>query len=587
MASTRSAARRPQFPGETAPAPRGLRRWAGALVAAVLAAASACNCDAPCTPGCPAAGDTRCQGAQVETCGAGATACLAWSAPAPCGHQQTCTGTTCAACPAATACPQAGTTRCSGPQVETCATDATGCLAWSTPAPCGNQQTCTGTACAACPGANACASAGLTRCSGLQFETCVAGADGCLAWAAPASCGSQQYCAGGACTACALATSCADAGAGATRCASDTEVETCGADPNGCLAWSAPASCGGTRLCSGASCAALYLYAAGSASGTFGFSLDPTTGALAELPGSPYAAPGNRVLGHPSGRFLYVSDENTAKVAAYALHADGSLSPVGTALATGGQPEAPAISPDGRYLYLGCVSGGGTGVYAIDPATGGLTAAPLLAWGNYNHGVAFHPSGGYVYVSRNNANDVTRFAYDAGTGVASDPRTLAAAGGYHAAIDPQGRFLYVSDWDKGGNRVSSYSLSPTDGTLTRVGDFLTGGATPAGVAVTADGRHLYVVNYGSGTLSGFSVGGGADAGALTPVSGSPFAVAPAGAVWELSVDPRGKFVFVGHGGGLSAFVIDPATGSLSDGGVLSVRTSTTTVGASTVVPVPQ
>jgi hypothetical protein len=43
-----------------------------------------------CTSSCAAASLTRCSGAEVETCTTQADGCLAWSAPAPCASPQTC-----------------------------------------------------------------------------------------------------------------------------------------------------------------------------------------------------------------------------------------------------------------------------------------------------------------------------------------------------------------------------------------------------------------------------------------------------------------------------------------------------------------
>jgi hypothetical protein len=104
---------------------------------------------------------------------------------------------------------------------------------------------------------DACPSSGATQCSGTQLETCQAGADGCLAWSAPAACPAGQACSP-AISSCVVVCTSACPSSGATRC-SGTQVQTCTAGTNGCLAWSAAASCPGALACDAGlnACAAL------------------------------------------------------------------------------------------------------------------------------------------------------------------------------------------------------------------------------------------------------------------------------------------------------------------------------------------
>ncbi|MGZ6141847.1 MAG: hypothetical protein ACXWLM_00855, partial [Myxococcales bacterium] len=60
-----------------------------------------------CTNACDTSGGTRCSGPQVQTCQAGASGCLAWSAAANCPNAQTCNAATNACAAACTdACTQ-------------------------------------------------------------------------------------------------------------------------------------------------------------------------------------------------------------------------------------------------------------------------------------------------------------------------------------------------------------------------------------------------------------------------------------------------------------------------------------------------
>jgi DNA-binding beta-propeller fold protein YncE len=152
-------------------------------------------------------------------------------------------------------------------------------------------------------------------------------------------------------------------------------------------------------------------------------------------------------------------------------------------------------------------------------------------------------------------------------------------------MDPLGRFLFVSGWQEGGgNLVSSYRRSSTDGTLTLVGDYPTGGGNPAGVAVTPDGRFVYVVNYLSGTISGFSIAAGT--GVLTAVTGSPFTIGAG--LWELAIDPSGRYLYAGQAEFMTSYAIDLTSGVLRPLRTpLPVRAANASVGATVVVEAPQ
>jgi hypothetical protein len=93
-----------------------------------------------CADDCTTAGETRCNGSQVETCGDyDADSCLEWSAPNNCPVAgESCVGTSCQA-PCTDDCSAMGATQCLGVQVQTCGNyDADSCLEWSQTAACPN-----------------------------------------------------------------------------------------------------------------------------------------------------------------------------------------------------------------------------------------------------------------------------------------------------------------------------------------------------------------------------------------------------------------------------------------------------------------
>src|SRR5436309_2243058 len=58
-------------------------------------------------------------------------------------------------------------------------------------------------------------------------------------------------------------------------------------------------------------------------------SVDAATGALAAVPGSPFATPQNPGSGvvHPNGKFAYVSAAATGQIVAFNIGANGALTP--------------------------------------------------------------------------------------------------------------------------------------------------------------------------------------------------------------------------------------------------------------------
>jgi YVTN family beta-propeller protein len=69
------------------------------------------------------------------------------------------------------------------------------------------------------------------------------------------------------------------------------------------------------------------------------------------------------------------------------------------------------------------------------------------------------------------------------------------------SVTPDGRHIYVTN---GG----SDSVSVIDTATNRVTATILAGSRPFGVALTPDGRHAYVTNYGSSSVSVIDTGGG-------------------------------------------------------------------------------
>jgi YVTN family beta-propeller protein len=217
----------------------------------------------------------------------------------------------------------------------------------------------------------------------------------------------------------------------------------------------------------------------------------------------------------------------------------------------------------------------------------GVTVAGMLACGLGSLPVSAQSTFVYVNNEAAAANSISAFSVGTSGALTPVPGSPFATGGsgnggfYYAsngiAATTVGNFLFASDDQS--NDIAAFSINTSTGALTAVPGspfaYGTAGANPYGIAlaVTPDGKFLYVGDGGNGTsgdIWGFSI---ASNGALTPITGSPFAV-PA-SVDGINVTRDGKYLAatlpasaevamfnIGSGGALA-----PVTGSpFSTGG---------------------
>jgi 6-phosphogluconolactonase (cycloisomerase 2 family) len=269
--------------------------------------------------------------------------------------------------------------------------------------------------------------------------------------------------------------------------------------------------------------------------------------------------------------FLYQANL-AGNVSGWELASNGAVasstpggSPPGT-YATGSQSVGVAADPLGRFVYVANLgSGAGVSGFTINPGNGQLTlinGSPFLNVGGWTYfGAAIDPKGRYLYVTRNSHNLLEGFQI-LGTGTLSPVPggswgTGSSPNG--VIVDPTARYVYVANY--GSGTVSAYSIVQNGGNLNALGSVTTGSGNPIALATDPNGKFVYTVNSDSpnGTVSGFQIN--AD-GALTSV-GPPIGVgsSPKG----LAVSPNGAYLFVGNydSGTISRFSINPATGVLT------------------------
>lgn len=110
-----------------------------------------------------------------------------------------------------------------------------------------------------------------------------------------------------------------------------------------------------------------------------GFRIDPGTGTVAEIAGSPFPRGGTGPLGkmriHPNAPFLFCPNPGSADVSVLRIGNDGSLTPVaGSPFTTVANPDTVALSPDGDLVYVSSSLGNGISLFGLDLASGALTS---------------------------------------------------------------------------------------------------------------------------------------------------------------------------------------------------------------------
>jgi len=162
-----------------------------------------------------------------------------------------------------------------------------------------------------------------------------------------------------------------------------------------------------------------------------GYALNGTTGALTPLAGSPFAAAAGvyALTIHPSGAFLYAANTtantNVSSVTAYGIDpSTGALTSIaGSPFASGTGALSVALDPAGKFLYVGNYYDGTISAYTINSSTGALTGvagspfdtgAGVGAKSTYS--VKVDPSGAFLYATNGVQGNVSAFSINSVSG---------------------------------------------------------------------------------------------------------------------------------------------------------------------------
>ena len=330
----------------------------------------------------------------------------------------------------------------------------------------------------------------------------------------------------------------------------------------------------------------------GSSNGVNGLSayqIDPNTGALSAIIGSPFTTGANpfSVAVDRAGKFAYVvnsgSSDGVNGLSAYQIDPNtGALSAIiASESTTGNNPRSVAVSPNGKFAYVANFASttgvNGLSAYTINQTTGALSAIIVSesTTGSQPQSVAVDPNGKFAYVANYGStigvNGLSAYTINPNTGALSaiiGSESTTGSRPISVAVSPNGQFAYVANFASttGVNGLFAYTINQTTGALSAIiVSESTTGSQPRSVTVDPNGKFVYVVNSGSTTgvngLSAYTIN--TNTGALTALSGS--ASTTGDGPISVRVDPTGKFAYVANfdSDGLSAYTINPNTGALS------------------------
>ena len=275
------------------------------------------------------------------------------------------------------------------------------------------------------------------------------------------------------------------------------------------------------------------------------------------------SAPVNVAVDCP--HFGYVTNLDDGTLSLYQVdNASGALVASGSPFGTLASPYSVTTTPDLAFAYVTSFGAGGINAYTLDPTTGVLTANGTDAAGILSYGLAFDTKASFAFLPNFNAGNVSVFAVapvsGALTEIAGSPY-VAGTNPDAVAVTPDGKYVYVTSGL--GGTLYGYAIA-VNGTLMPVPNSpitLSGASALAGLAIDPSGKYLYVGGTGTSKVYGFSI---ADTdGNLTAISGSPFTAAANPS--SVTIHPNGKFVYVANYGGnnVSGYTIAPSTGVLT------------------------
>jgi 6-phosphogluconolactonase (cycloisomerase 2 family) len=324
-------------------------------------------------------------------------------------------------------------------------------------------------------------------------------------------------------------------------------------------------------------------------------------GSLTPLAGSPFSAGGaGSGAGLPSqgaiqtagdGRYELAVDAGSNEVSVLRIAGDGSLDPVPGGVVSSGGVDPVSIAVHDGLVYVanaGAAAPNLTGfqltgnghLIRLSDATVGLPA-------NSQPGdVLFNPTGTKLVTTLINSSQIASYTVGNDGGLhaaAGSPFPAQGVGPFGSAFSPaHPDQLFVSNAHNGAGlgTVSAYD-DGHGGTLFSIGSSPFGDqqTAPCWVAITSDGRYLFAVNTGSGTISRYAI---ADDGQLALLGSTPVSANGGVGAVDPGLSPDGRTLYVNEStiAAVGAFAVHDGNLTEEPGSPVPLPTGATAAGIS-------
>ncbi|WP_158820025.1 beta-propeller fold lactonase family protein [Granulicella sp. S156] len=300
------------------------------------------------------------------------------------------------------------------------------------------------------------------------------------------------------------------------------------------------------------------------------YAVDYQSGALTQINGSPFTGTGNEpvaIVPAPNGKFLYVIANQTSNVTEYAIGTDGKLYGQNTYTTTGTFPTAAAIDSTGSYLYVTFTYQ--SGFSTASPGPGGVTIFKINSDNSLTTVGTANVGNNPVSIAV--SNPICSVSPLAGT---DNPACTGNNGAGYENI-----YVYVLDQETQTSPPASiigFSSDTKTGALTLLSNSVfskalntyqgyPAGTKPTAIAIEPTSTYVYVTDGIQSNVYGYQIAGGAaTAGNLTALTNSPFIPGTGSYPINLTIDPRGKYLFTANQASstVSSFTINLTNGSL-------------------------
>jgi 6-phosphogluconolactonase len=250
-----------------------------------------------------------------------------------------------------------------------------------------------------------------------------------------------------------------------------------------------------------------------------------TSGVLATLSGSPITLPATptSIVVAPNNAFLFVG--TNLGVYLYTIGTDGTLTEGNSNTIVYQGPTSPiSLAVDSTSSWLIIANKGSTELDALPlSSTTGVPTTPTPASITLSATtpvqLAMAPANNNIFVAMGiNGTDALSFTATNTSNPLGKPLTInplkVASSSNTVAVDTTSAYLFIGE----NAATGSLRLIAVSDLSKDVADYLTGNG-PTSILPDATGSYVYVANSTDGTISGFSF----SAGALSALSGSPFA----------------------------------------------------------------